>query len=116
MSSLIVTPGRIVLVRLKHGWRTPGIVITGCADWQEGHRISVRCFSAHSGPLGIMPVEKLWTGGGREGFTEMVKNVEAAGIEVSAPVDFVLEDVPRASPDDETTIGWFFPQIGRAHV
>lgn len=107
--STIVTPGRIVLVRLKHGWRTPGIVITGCSDWAEGHRISVRCFTVHTGPLGVMPVEKLWTGGNREAFDAMAKNIESAGIDVVAPLDFVLENVPQVEANDETAVGWFFP-------
>lgn len=101
----VVTPGRIVIVRLAHGWRSPAVVITGCSDWQTGHPVTVHVFGVGAPDLeGVLPTldeDK------RDRIISDVLDRPAAVFKRAA--GFVIENLPRAAPDDEHDLGWFFP-------
>lgn len=100
----IVTPGRIVVVRLSHGWRSAAVVMTGCAEWSDGHRITAHVFGEGDFDLDcVLPTlapEK------RE---RVVTELLNTGARVKKPSGFVVENLPRADPNDEHSVGWFFP-------
>lgn len=98
--SLHVTPGRIVLVRLAHGWRHPAIVLTGCSDWAKQHAITVHVFDR-----GDLEPEEL--------FPDLVgENLLNTGAKVARAQGFVIVDLPEVDPNDEYAVGWFFPPRG----
>lgn len=105
--SSVVTPGRVVLVRLAHGWRMPGVVIVGCADWQEGHPVTVRVFSYGSRSLAAFFPGTV--GEQVEKRARVIAELERVGAAVHADSGFVIVDLPEAKPDDEHEVGWFFP-------
>lgn len=108
--SLHVTPGRIVLVRLAHGWRHPAIVLTGCSDWAKQHAITVHVFDR-----GDLELEELCpdlVGEWREFRADVATNLLNTGAKVARAQGFVIVDLPEVDPNDEHAVGWFFPPRG----
>lgn len=101
-----VTPGRIVVVRLAHGWRHAGVVITGCADWQERHPITVHVFDR--GPADL---EALFPGLNHVKRCDVATGVLNTGARVHRSQGFVIVGLPEVgtAPNDEHDVGWFFP-------
>lgn len=105
--SLHVTPGRIVIVRLAHGWRHAAVVMVGCSDWQQGHPIACHVFDRNEPDLeSLLPdLAGEWA----EKRADIANKLLNTGARVHRAQGFVLVDLPEVDPNDELAVGWFFP-------
>jgi len=88
------TLGRVVIARLKHGWRCPAIVIVAPPSWDEEQKIHAFVLM-NGGPLALLDVPLK---------PSHAAELERAGVFFRAAAPFVAE-LSLINPDNEHTTG-----------